>query len=131
MSNKKQNSIDWLVEQLEGQGFLNDLDILQAKAMHKEEHSKTWDKSMDNLDVRGGNIVRAWDDFDDYYTKTFGGQDNVLGVAINEAEEALSQFAVSGRSEQSSLIHHCGNELTEKEIFHDHCLKCSEYISED
>lgn len=34
---KKQNSIDWLVEQLKKQGFLYDLDIEQAKKMHEME----------------------------------------------------------------------------------------------
>jgi hypothetical protein len=28
---------------------------------------------MDNLDARGGNIVRAWGDFDEYYNQTYGG----------------------------------------------------------
>ncbi len=28
-------------------------------------------------------------------------------------------------------IHHCGNELTEKEVWHDHCLQCGEYLQED
>ena len=41
-------------------------------------------------------------------------------------KKILLLFSVSGRSEQSLLIHYCGNELTEKEIFHDHCLKCGE-----
>jgi hypothetical protein len=40
--------------------------------MHKQEHATTWDKSMDTLDARGGNIVRAYVDFDDYYNKTYG-----------------------------------------------------------
>jgi hypothetical protein len=40
--------------------------------MEKEQHATTWDKSMDNLDARGGNIVRAWVDFDEYYNQTFG-----------------------------------------------------------
>lgn len=39
----------------------------------------------------------------------------LLGIAI-----------VSGTAE-----HHCGNQITEKELFHDHCLKCGEYFSED
>lgn len=33
---------------------------------------------------------------------------------------------VSGTAE-----HHCGNQITDKELFHDHCLKCGEYFSED
>jgi hypothetical protein len=45
----------------------------QAKEMEKEQHGKTWDKSMYNLDARGGNIVRAWVDFDEYYNETYGG----------------------------------------------------------
>ena len=44
----------------------------KAKEMEKEQHATTWDKSMDNLDARGGNIVRAWVDFDDYYEQTYG-----------------------------------------------------------
>ena len=43
----------------------------QAKEMEKEQHGITWDKSMDNLNVRGGNIIRAWDDFNDYYNTTY------------------------------------------------------------
>ena len=45
----------------------------QAKEMEKEQHGKTWDKSMDNLDSRGGNMVRAWVDFDEHYNETYGG----------------------------------------------------------
>jgi hypothetical protein len=45
----------------------------QAKEIEKEQHGKTWDKSMYNLDARGGNIVRAWEDFDEYYNETYGG----------------------------------------------------------
>jgi len=47
--------------------------LKEAKEMERKQHAKTWDKSMDNLDVRGGNIVRAWEDFDEYYNETYGG----------------------------------------------------------
>jgi hypothetical protein len=65
-------SIDWLLQEI---GKLNngqptEAMITYAKRLHRQEHSKTWDESMRNLDVRGGNIVRAWDDFDEYYEKT-------------------------------------------------------------
>lgn len=43
----------------------------EAKELERYQHAITWDKSMDNLDVRGGNIVRAWDDFDEYYKETY------------------------------------------------------------
>jgi hypothetical protein len=81
-------SIDWLVEQLtevKRENWINnkilaisknslakqtfDGIIEEAKKLNRQEHSKTWDESMRNLDVRGGNIVRAWDDFDEHYEK--------------------------------------------------------------
>jgi len=45
----------------------------QAKELEKQQHATTWDKAMDNLDSRGGNMVRAWVDFDDYFNETYGG----------------------------------------------------------
>ena len=45
---------------------------IEAKEIEKEQHADTWDKSMDNLDARGGNIVRAFVDFDEYYIETYG-----------------------------------------------------------
>lgn len=44
---------------------------IMKKAMHKEEHGQTWDKSLDNLKARGMNEMRAYTDFDDYYAETF------------------------------------------------------------
>jgi hypothetical protein len=72
----KQTAVDFIFSQLPDeytttrQGFEV---YTQAKEMEKEQHATTWDKSMDNLDVRGGNIVRAWEDFDEYYNETYGG----------------------------------------------------------
>jgi hypothetical protein len=37
MENKKQSSIEWLVEQIVKEKGLVDLDIQQAKEMHKQE----------------------------------------------------------------------------------------------
>ena len=86
-NNKQQTAVSWLSNQAhelfeqysEGKFdriTLNKL-MLQAtekaKEMHKQEHATTWDKSMDNLDARGGIIVRAYVDFDEYYNKTYGG----------------------------------------------------------
>ena len=84
----KQSSIEWFIEQLEEKGDLREtlsirniqLNIdtsdymelkVQAKEMEKEQHATTWDKAMDNLDARGGNMVRAWVDFDEYYNETY------------------------------------------------------------
>jgi hypothetical protein len=45
--------------------------IEQAKAMEKEQHSKTWDVALDKYEVRAGNYMRAYEDFDEYYNETF------------------------------------------------------------
>lgn len=94
MSNNKQSSIELFIEQLEEKGKAYEetvgvrtvnicIDVSeymelkqQAKAMHKEEHGKTWDKSLDNLKARGMNEVRAYADFDDYYNETFNNHEN-------------------------------------------------------
>ena len=77
----KQSSVDFIIKefsdilgQLKTQPIqdLLLLDAVQkAKAMHKEEHGLTWDKSIENFEARGRNEVRAIVDFDEYYNQTF------------------------------------------------------------
>jgi hypothetical protein len=45
--------------------------IEQAKEMEKEQHGKTWDNALDKYEVRAGNYMRAYEDFDEYYNETF------------------------------------------------------------
>jgi hypothetical protein len=85
-NNKQQSAVEWfsnqayeLFEQYSEGNFdritLNKLMLEatnKAKEIAKEQHAITWDKSMDNLNARGGNIIRAWDDFIDYYNTTYG-----------------------------------------------------------
>jgi len=47
----------------------------QAKEMQKQQHGKTWDDAMENMKARGGNDMRAYTDFDNYYEEKFGGND--------------------------------------------------------
>jgi hypothetical protein len=75
-NNKQQSAVEWLIEHYTFADLTADswqMIQQQAKEMEKEQHATTWDKSMDNLDARGGNIVRAWVDFDEYYNETYGG----------------------------------------------------------
>ena len=76
MSNNKQSSVEWLVQELrkfyaEPWKYDKQIIIEQAKAMHRKEHGKTWDDSLDNLKARGMNEMRAYADFDEYYNETF------------------------------------------------------------
>jgi hypothetical protein len=45
--------------------------IEQAKKMQKQEHGKTWDAALSKYEVRAGNYMRAYEDFDDYYDEQF------------------------------------------------------------
>ena len=69
MSNK-QSSVEWL-QAIELERDLTLADWNKAKAMHKEEHGQTWDKSIENYEARGRNEMRAWVDFDEYYAETY------------------------------------------------------------
>jgi hypothetical protein len=76
MSNNKQSSIEWLIEQMFKQGYFDgnkpltytNLDHLQeqAKAMHKDEIMDAW--------YNGFEENRPYvDHSEDYYKETFGG----------------------------------------------------------
>jgi hypothetical protein len=76
----KQTAIEWLENNLEQYGSSSSLDldwetldelIEQAKAMEKEQHGKTWDSALSAYKARGGNVVRAIVDFDEYYNETY------------------------------------------------------------
>lgn len=89
MSDNKQSSVDWYIierHNIEIQSRLGEISPIeydeklkkieeQAKEMHKKEHGQTWDDAMENMKSRGGNDMRAWADFDDYYEEKFGGID--------------------------------------------------------
>lgn len=74
MKNEKvtMSSVEWL-QAIELERDLTLADWNKAKEMHREEHAKTWDDAMENMKERGGNDIRAWADFDDYYKETYAG----------------------------------------------------------
>ena len=82
----KQTAVEWVVEQLRQlahnpkthiamgdirvtQGLLDELEE-QAKAMEKEQHGKTWDDALAQVEKRTV-WARAMCDFDEYYNETF------------------------------------------------------------
>lgn len=76
MSNKQSSSIEWLYFAMEGfihkSARVHFIEYFEkAKAMHRKEHGKTWDDSLDNLKARGMNEMRAYADFDEYYNETY------------------------------------------------------------
>jgi hypothetical protein len=71
MTNNKQSSVELFAIALYEGGYLqgngdeiNEL-LEHHKAIHVQEHGNTWDDSMRNLQERGMNEVRAWEDFDE------------------------------------------------------------------
>lgn len=68
------SSIEWLVGKLNKEWQFEDRDLYlieKAKEMEKAEHAKTWDAALDKYEVRAGNYMRAYEDFDDYYNENF------------------------------------------------------------
>lgn len=79
MENKKQNSIDWLVDQIEKDANvrlrglnLNNL-LEQAKAMHMKEIKEAVDFSNKKWTSMKVEVILNGQQ---YYNETFGGQDN-------------------------------------------------------
>ena len=72
----KQTAVEWLVEQVWKREPLEHEQkvIEQAKAMEREQHGETWNSALLQMNKRAGNIMRAWEDFDDYYNETKGGE---------------------------------------------------------
>ena len=67
-------AVDFLIQEIEYFGidtkFLTNT-IEQAKEMEKQQHGKTWDTALDKYEVRAGNYMRAYEDFDDYFAETY------------------------------------------------------------
>lgn len=79
-------SIQWFIEQLEIKGDMRETSSIrniqlnidtsdylelkrQAKEMHKKELGDAWDVAIDKYEVRAGNYMRAYEDFDDWYNE--------------------------------------------------------------
>jgi hypothetical protein len=70
----KQTAVEWLASELHGHlAPSNGPELLailnQAKEMEKEQHGETWDAALIHVDKRGGVILRALVDFDEYWEK--------------------------------------------------------------
>ena len=72
MSNNKQSSVEWLMNQLTSTWYDKNAvkDIFeQAKAMHKEEIEDAWNDGA----YGGGQFTTTHDTSEYYYNETFGG----------------------------------------------------------
>jgi hypothetical protein len=74
MTKKPHTAVEWLYDNLKSH-FEHNGDLLeavqysfeQAKQIERLQHSQTWDAALDKYEVRAGNYMRAYEDFDDYY----------------------------------------------------------------
>jgi hypothetical protein len=71
----KKTAVEWFFKKLnENQDkTYKEIELIfeQAKEMEKEQHGKTWDTALDKYEVRAGNYMRAYEDFDEYYNETY------------------------------------------------------------
>jgi hypothetical protein len=79
MSNKQKTAVDWLVEQLNKQGFaqvVTDAEIQQAQQIYKQDIMESYEVGFSD----GGNDARYgesnYSDAEQYYNLSYGGQDN-------------------------------------------------------
>jgi len=72
---KKQTAVDYLVEELIKQGFFKRLPIIviqQASQMEKEQIQDAWKDGA----YGGGQFTTTFDNEEQYYNETYGGQDD-------------------------------------------------------
>ena len=73
----KQTAVEWLLNQMDLETISKyDKQLLQAKAMEKEQHGQTWDDAITAFKERGFVESRAICDFDEYYQATYGTNSN-------------------------------------------------------
>jgi hypothetical protein len=66
----KDTAVEWLIEEIhKNMEFIPVHIQQQAKAMEKEQHGETWDAALIDVDKRGGILLRALVDFDEYWDK--------------------------------------------------------------
>ena len=75
---KEQSAVDFLHSKILLRIGLDDNDILElrelvnlAKEIENKQHGETWDASIKNYKLRGGNEMRAWEDFDEHYNEKY------------------------------------------------------------
>ena len=82
---KEQSAVDFLHSKILFNIGLDDNDIFKlrelvkiAKKLEDKQHGKTWDAALDAGQNRAWNVMRAYEDFDDWYQETFvnRGSDN-------------------------------------------------------
>jgi hypothetical protein len=64
---KKETAVELLANTWAVQGTLYNSDIEQALELERLQHGQTWNTALDKYEVRAGNYMRAYEDFDDYY----------------------------------------------------------------
>jgi hypothetical protein len=80
---KNQTALDWYWDKIKSY-FEHDGELFEtaaftftiAKEKEKEQHGETWDAALDAGQSRAWNVMRAYDDFDEYYNQTYKGGDN-------------------------------------------------------
>ena len=73
----KQTAVQWLVEKLQESGIPLMTDefemIQQAKEMEKGQIIDAWDSAIQAHEDRGHVLAKSWEDFEEYFKQTYGG----------------------------------------------------------
>ena len=76
---KEQSAVDFLHSKILFNIGLDDNDIFKlrelvkiSKKLEEKQHGKTWDSALDAGQNRAWNVMRAYEDFDEWYDETYG-----------------------------------------------------------
>ena len=97
-----QTAVEWLLDRIEDVDNTPEICEqikVQAKKMERVQHGKTWDTALDKYEVRAGNYMRAYEDFDDYFAETYGSKGS---------DEC--QFEPTTNTSSATICKHCGKE---------------------
>ena len=81
MKKNNMTAVEWLVANLhflilQNKGMQYEMMVEKAKAMEKEQHGETWDAALIHVDKRGGVVLRALVDFDEYWAEKTNNESN-------------------------------------------------------
>ena len=98
---KEPSAVDFLHSKILFNIGLDDNDIFKlrelvkiAKKLEDKQHGKTWDAALDAGQSRAWNVMRAYEDFDDWYAETFvsKGSDDHISDISKMVEDDVDKF---------------------------------------
>jgi len=106
---KEQSAIDFLHSKILFNIGLDDNDIFKlrelvkiAKKLEEKQHGKTWDSALDAGQNRAWNVMRAYSDFDDYFSETYESKGSDGHELDDDIPPTSQYFPTSSQTQHNS-----------------------------